>query len=134
MLDSAIMSRRAPPYRALLVALALGALAAPAIAAEAPVLADRWKAAQGVPPSIRKVLIVGITPDVKARRRFEDRFVTVLRARSVEAITGQATLALTAHRFADGLALARRAHRIAPAVVAPYPALVDGLIETGRYA
>ena len=54
--------------------------------------------------------------------------------RSVPAITGQATLALNGHRFSDGLALARRAHRIAPALVAPYPALVDGLIETGRYA
>jgi tetratricopeptide (TPR) repeat protein len=54
--------------------------------------------------------------------------------RNVAAITGKATLALNDHRFADGLALARRAHRIGPALVAPYPALVDGLIETGRYA
>jgi tetratricopeptide (TPR) repeat protein len=49
------------------------------------------------------------------------------------ALAGQATIALANHRFADGLALARRAHRTAPGVLAPYPALVDGLIETGRY-
>ncbi len=49
------------------------------------------------------------------------------------ALAGQATIALANHQFADGLALARRAHRAAPGVLAPYPALVDGLIETGRY-
>jgi tetratricopeptide (TPR) repeat protein len=52
---------------------------------------------------------------------------------SFSALAGQATVALARHRFADGLALARQAHRLAPAVVAPYAALVDGLIETGRY-
>jgi tetratricopeptide (TPR) repeat protein len=54
--------------------------------------------------------------------------------RNVPAIAGQATLELSGHRFASGLAFARRAHRIGPTQVAPYPALVDGLIETGRYA
>jgi tetratricopeptide (TPR) repeat protein len=53
--------------------------------------------------------------------------------RDFNALAGRATLALSDHRFADGLALARRAHRAAPGVVAPYAALVDGLIETGRY-
>ncbi len=53
---------------------------------------------------------------------------------NVNAITGQATLELNGHRFAEGLALARRAHRLGPGQVAPYPALVDGLIETGGYA
>lgn len=52
---------------------------------------------------------------------------------SFSALAGQATVALARHRFADGLALARRAHRLAPAVVAPYASLVDGLIESGRY-
>jgi tetratricopeptide (TPR) repeat protein len=49
------------------------------------------------------------------------------------ALSGRATIALNGHRFADGLALARRAHRAEPRLVAPYAALVDGLIETGRY-
>ena len=52
---------------------------------------------------------------------------------SFSALAGQATVALARHRFADGLALARRAHRLAPAVVAPYASFVDGLIENGRY-
>jgi tetratricopeptide (TPR) repeat protein len=51
----------------------------------------------------------------------------------VGALSGRATIALNGHRFADGLALARRAHRAEPRLVAPYAALVDGLIETGRY-
>jgi tetratricopeptide (TPR) repeat protein len=52
---------------------------------------------------------------------------------SYTALAGQATVALARHRFADGLELARRAHRLAPGVVAPYAAFVDGLIENGRY-
>jgi tetratricopeptide (TPR) repeat protein len=53
---------------------------------------------------------------------------------NVAAISGQATIALARHQFADGLELARRAHRAEPDLVAPYAALVDGLIENGRYA
>ena len=68
----------------------------------------------------------------EAQRSFEA--ARAIDPRNVAAIAGQATLELNGHRFADGLASARHAHRIAPAVVAPYPALVDGLIETGRYA
>jgi tetratricopeptide (TPR) repeat protein len=52
---------------------------------------------------------------------------------NVAAISGLATIALAQHRFADGLELAQRAHRAEPNLVAPYAALVDGLIETGRY-
>jgi hypothetical protein len=73
--------------RALLIALALCAAGVPAAGADHPALADRWRDEKPVPPDVRKVLIVGITADNAARRRFEDRFVTLLRARSVEAIT-----------------------------------------------
>lgn len=54
-------------------------------------------------------------------------------AKNATAFSGQATVALARHNFAEGLELARRAHRLAPATVDPYAALVDGLIETGRY-
>ncbi|MGI8727824.1 MAG: tetratricopeptide repeat protein [Solirubrobacterales bacterium] len=53
--------------------------------------------------------------------------------RSVAAITGQATLALVRHDFATGLALAERAREIEPDLLAPYPPLIDGRIELGRY-
>jgi tetratricopeptide (TPR) repeat protein len=45
------------------------------------------------------------------------------------------TLALARHDFASALVLARRAQRQAggPGAVAPYPVLVDALIELGRY-
>ena len=49
------------------------------------------------------------------------------------ALSGRATIALSRHQFADGLELARRAHRAEPRLVAPYVTLADGLIETGRY-
>jgi tetratricopeptide (TPR) repeat protein len=51
----------------------------------------------------------------------------------VEAVTGQATLALARHDFAGGLVLAQRAHALEPALAAPYTALVDAQIELGRY-
>jgi tetratricopeptide (TPR) repeat protein len=52
---------------------------------------------------------------------------------NVGATSGLATIALARHQFAEGLELARRAHRAQPDLVAPYAALVDGLIENGRY-
>lgn len=49
------------------------------------------------------------------------------------ALTGRAVLELSRHDFRTGLADARRAHRHAPTVVAPYGPMVDGLVELGRY-
>ena len=51
-----------------------------------------------------------------------------------DALTGAATIALARHDFHGGLALAQRAHRAAPGLLRPYPAIVDGQIELGRYA
>jgi tetratricopeptide (TPR) repeat protein len=56
-----------------------------------------------------------------------------LRPGSVETITALATLALARHQFRLGLGLGLQAHRIAPAVVAPLGAIVDGEVELGRY-
>ena len=56
-----------------------------------------------------------------------------LAPKSVQAITALATLALARHQFARGLALALQAHRLAPAVVSPLGAVVDGEVELGRY-
>jgi tetratricopeptide (TPR) repeat protein len=50
------------------------------------------------------------------------------------ALTAAATLALARHDFRAGLALAVAARRAAPALTAPYPAIVDGNVELGRYA
>jgi tetratricopeptide (TPR) repeat protein len=76
------------------------------------------------------------TGDPRFNARADRAYEAALAAdpQSFTALTGQATVALAQHRFADGLELARRAHRLAPAVVAPYASLVDGLIENGRYA
>jgi len=87
MLDSEIMRRRAFLRSAVLAALALCTAGVPAAQAQAPGLADRWKDAQAIRPALRKVLVVGITPDAHARRAFEDHFVSLLRGRGVEAIT-----------------------------------------------
>jgi tetratricopeptide (TPR) repeat protein len=67
--------------------------------------------------------------------RAERAYETALAADAdnAAAFAGLATIALAKHRFADGLQLAQRAHRAEPSLVAPYAALVDGLIENGRY-
>ena len=49
------------------------------------------------------------------------------------ALTGAATLALARHDFRQGLGLAERAHAEEPGLLRPYPAIVDGQIELGRY-
>jgi tetratricopeptide (TPR) repeat protein len=46
---------------------------------------------------------------------------------------GLATLALSRHQFRHALALARRAHTLAPDSVRPFAALGDAEIELGRY-
>jgi tetratricopeptide (TPR) repeat protein len=67
----------------------------------------------------------------RAGRAFESALAAD--PKDYNALAGQATAALSRHQFADGYELARQAHRLAPGVVAPYAAYVDGLIETGRY-
>ena len=49
------------------------------------------------------------------------------------ALTLQGTLALARHDFRTGLRLARRARAAQPDALGAYPALVDALIELGRY-
>lgn len=53
--------------------------------------------------------------------------------RYAEVFVQQGTLALARHEFAAALPLGRRARRLAPGTVAPYPVLVDALVELGRY-
>jgi tetratricopeptide (TPR) repeat protein len=50
-----------------------------------------------------------------------------------DALVASAGLALSRHDFHAGLRLARRARAARPAALAPYPALVDGLVELGRF-
>jgi len=53
--------------------------------------------------------------------------------RNVDAQVGLATIALARHDFRGGLAYARAAQRLAPDRNVFYPALIDGLVETGSY-
>jgi tetratricopeptide (TPR) repeat protein len=50
-----------------------------------------------------------------------------------EALVGLASLANSRHQFRQGLTLARRAQRLAPATAVVYGAIGDSLIELGRY-
>ncbi len=49
------------------------------------------------------------------------------------ALVASAGLALSRHDFRAGLELARRARAARPRLLAPYPALVDALVELGRF-
>jgi tetratricopeptide (TPR) repeat protein len=50
-----------------------------------------------------------------------------------DALVSSAALALSRHDFRRGLALARRAGAARPEALGAYPALVDGLVELGRF-
>jgi tetratricopeptide (TPR) repeat protein len=50
-----------------------------------------------------------------------------------DALVASASLALSRHDFRGGLALARRARAARPQALAAYPALVDALVELGRF-
>jgi pentatricopeptide repeat protein len=56
-----------------------------------------------------------------------------LAPRDPGALTERAALKLARHDFAGGLADAQAAHRLVPDVIRPYGAIVDGLVELGRY-
>jgi hypothetical protein len=66
---------------------ALPGPAGPAAFADTPVLADRWSGPGSARPPFKKILVVGITRNAPARRRYEDLFVSQLRGREVPGIT-----------------------------------------------
>ncbi len=53
--------------------------------------------------------------------------------RNLDAVVALGTLTLARHDFRGGLALGRRARRLAPAAYGPYPVVIDALVELGRY-
>jgi len=52
---------------------------------------------------------------------------------NLDATVGLATIALARHDFRGGVTYAQAAQRLDPEALAPYPALIDGLVETGQY-
>ena len=72
--------------RTTLLLSALLALGTAAVASDLG-LADRWKNPDADRVGFAKVVVVGITHDAAARRQFEDRFVSLLRGRSMQGIT-----------------------------------------------
>jgi hypothetical protein len=78
--------RARPAYPIILLA-ALFAPIAGAARADDPAIVETWKTPVAERPVFTKLLIVGITRDAPARRAFEDRFVSLLRGRSVEGST-----------------------------------------------
>ena len=53
--------------------------------------------------------------------------------RDLVATSGLGSLALSRHRFAEALALGRRAHAISPTTARNYGVIGDALVELGRY-
>ncbi len=75
------------------------------------------------------------TADPSWYAKSEDAFGQALRRdpRDLTAVNGLGTLALARHDFPAALEHARRARRLEPGLVRPYAALVDALVELGRY-
>ena len=94
-------------------------------------------------PTTRQLVRLGFRELDAARRTGEPSHYTrserALRAAlgedadDVEALVGLAELENSRHRFREGLALARRAQRGAPATAVTYSAVGDSLVELGRY-
>lgn len=92
---------------------------------------------------VRAASLLGDAYSLRARETREPSFyVRAERAYSLAlagdpgdplATAGSASLALARHDFGAGLALAQRAHRVAPDLLLPYASIVDGQIELGRY-
>jgi pentatricopeptide repeat protein len=72
-------------------------------------------------------------PGLYARADGLLREALALRPGDPGALVTSASLALSRHDFRRGLALARRARAAQPAALAAYPALVDALVELGRF-
>jgi tetratricopeptide (TPR) repeat protein len=91
----------------------------------------------------RSLALLGIAYQQRARETGDPGFypraagvlrrATALAPQSELATSGLASLALSQHRFGDGLALARRALRLGPAAARNYGLLGDALVELGRY-
>src|SRR5215207_8012754 len=74
------------------------------------------------------------TGDGSALPRAERAYRTALARdpRDARAVTGLGTLAANKHQFARALHYAHAARRLNPSLLAPYPVMVDALIELGR--
>ena len=72
--------------RRTVLSCALLLVAVPLLAAvKYPVIMDAWDS--GTATSYRKVIIVAITDDLEARKHFENKFVSHMRSRNIEAVT-----------------------------------------------
>jgi tetratricopeptide (TPR) repeat protein len=96
----------------------------------APRRADGWTLLAGA--YLQKVRETGDAGFYARAEGAVDRALT-LRPDDAGALTQRSALELSRHDFAAGLRDALRARQLAPAVVAPFGAVVDALVELGRY-
>jgi len=99
--------------------------------------------ARARPDSAQTNALLGLAYAQRARETgdaaFYSRSETALRRAqrleptNIYALTGLGGLALSRHRFADALALGRKARAAAPLSAAPYGIVGDALVELGRY-
>jgi tetratricopeptide (TPR) repeat protein len=100
-------------------------------------------AARARPSDARSQALLGLAYAQRGRETGDAAFLSraeaVLRRANeldpsdVDALTGLAGIALARHRFADALAIGRRARIAAPAAAAPHGIVGDALVELGRY-
>ncbi|HEX7298385.1 MAG TPA: tetratricopeptide repeat protein [Solirubrobacteraceae bacterium] len=96
----------------------------------APQRADGWTLLAGA--YLQKVRETGDAGFYARAQGAVDRALS-LRPDDPAALTQRSALELSRHDFRAGLADAQRARALAPAVARPFGALVDALVELGRY-
>lgn len=95
------------------------------------------------PDDVKSLGLLGLAYQQRARETADPAFYPksedVLRQalerspRDLLATSGLASLALTRHRFREGLALGRQARRISPTTARNYGVIGDALVQLGRY-
>lgn len=95
------------------------------------------------PDDAASLALLGLAYQQRARETGDPAYypksaAALLRALALEhenaaALSGLASLALTRHRFQEGLTLGRRARGLAPDTARNYGAVGDALVELGRY-
>lgn len=144
LLGGVVREMGSEPARSTLPPGASAAMTSGYAVGDTPALVLRLRAAtRARPDDAAAHALLGLALTQRARETGEAAFYTRAEAalrealerdpNSVEATLGLGVVALSRHRFAEALALGRRAQRLAPQSAPPLGVVGDALLELGRY-